>query len=64
MTEHHDSIGLIVAKLTVAWGAVGISRLEALQDLQIVAALFAIIFTGFQIFVLVRDKIWRDGREK
>ena len=56
-TEHNDSavavIKMTVAWLLAAWGAITLQKLVLLATL---------VYTGLQIYVLVRDKVLRKEK--
>lgn len=54
-TPQDSDVQTAVGKLLVVW----ITTITGLTVTEW-AALFAIVYTLLQIFVLVRDKIWRD----
>ena len=57
--DQHADVHTAVGKLLVVW-------ITTLMGMTITewAALFAILYTLLQIYILVRDKIWRDGKPK
>lgn len=59
MSSHQDS-GPALFKVLWAWLFVGLSQMTPLQWVQFLAAIFAIVYSGVQTYLLVRDKIVRD----
>lgn len=46
-------------KILITWLAVGVSQMTPLQFVQFVAAIFAIVYSGIQIYKTLRD-LWRE----
>lgn len=60
MTGHHDASPALL-KVLWAWLFVGLSQMSPLQWIQFVAAIAATIYSLVQTWLLIRDKIIRDG---
>lgn len=58
--HQHDNAsdaGAAAIKLFWIWLSVGISQMTPLQFVQFAAALWAIVYTALQTYILLRDKI-------
>ncbi len=58
MSEHNNASATAVwVKLLYVWVAVGFSQMTPLQWAQFIAAIFAIIYSFVQTWILLRDKL-------
>jgi hypothetical protein len=44
-----------LVRVLISWLAVGVSQMSPLQFVQFLAAIFAIVYTGIQIYKSVRE---------
>lgn len=58
-TGHESDYPSIAGKMLIVW----VSTITGITITEW-AALFAILYTLLQIFILIRDKIWRDDHKK